>query len=296
MGLIALVGLMALPPIVIGPMIHGHVDYEAVATPEEFGLAAEKVRLTARDGVSIVAYDIFRPDPKAVVIFISGIQNPSVTAFFGHARMLHEHGYASVLYEMRSHGESEGDLIGLGYHEWMDTEAVVEYIRAQERYAGVPIVVFGLSMGGAVAINSTGQIPEIDGLITLSAYSSFADVFADQMIRMGAGKALASIGRMFASAYLLLVYGFDVRDMVPVKQIERLGDRPALLIHSTEDTQVPFSSLTRLIERAPDHVETWTRPGDFHMITNDFRNPRNDPEYAGRILGFLERHFGGERD
>lgn len=284
--------LVAVPPVMIGSMIHGHVDFGTVYPAEEFGLAAEKVTLETMDGVRIVAYDVDHPEPKAVVIFISGIQNPSVTAFFGHARMLREHGYASVLYEMRAHGESQGDVVSLGYKEWMDTRAVVDYITAQERYAGVPIVVFGLSMGGAVAINSIANLPEIGGLIALSAYSSFADVFADQMLRLGAGTLLAAIERVIASVYL--AHKFDSSDMVPIKQIERLGDRPALLIHSEEDTQVPYASFTRLVERAPGHVETWTRPGNAHMIARDFLDPRNDEEYAERILGFLERHFGGQ--
>lgn len=293
LGVIFAAILLAAPPVMIGSMIDGHVDFSTVYTAEEFGLVADKVTLETTDGVRLVAYDVYHPEPKAVVIFISGIQNPSVTAFFGHARMLQEHGYASVLYEMRAHGESEGDVVGLGYKEWMDTRAVVDYIIGQERYEGVPIVVFGLSMGGAVAINSIANIPEIDGLVALSAYSSFADVFADQMVRLGAGWVLATVERAVAWTYLALKFGWESRDMTPIIQIEKLGDRPALLIHSTDDTQVPYPSFTRLVKRAPGHVETWTRSGDLHMITSDFLDPRNDREYAERILEFLERHFGG---
>lgn len=292
LGVVVVGALAAIPAVVIGPMINGHVTFRTVHSPEEYGLAAEKVILETADGLRIVAYDVYRPDPKAVVIFISGIQSPSVTAFFGHARMLWEQGYASVLYEMRAHGESEGDRVALGYEEWRDIKAVVDYIRSQEKYNGVPIVVFGLSMGGAVAINSIAQIPEIDGLIALSAYSSFADLFADQMLRMGAGEVFAALERPFAALYLMAEFGFASRHMTPAQQIAKLGDRPALLIHSTEDSQVPYANFERLVQRAPDHVETWVREGDRHMITDDYADPRNDAEYAERILSFLERHFG----
>lgn len=292
LGLCALAVLIAIPPLVLGPMINGHVDFTTITSAEAYGLVADKVTLRTMDGIDIVAYDVYREDPKAVIVFISGIHNPSVTAFFGHARMLWEHGYASVLYEMRAHGESEGDVVALGFEEWKDTQAVVEYIQSQEKYADVPIVVFGMSMGGAVAINSIGKIQDIDGVIALSAYSSFTDVFADQMINMGAGEILAWLERPFVTAYLMFKYGVVSLEMTPAKQIENLGGRPALIVHSTQDSQVPYASFERLVARAPEHVETWVRSGDHHMIAHDFTEPRNDPEYAERILSFLERHFG----
>ena len=37
---------------------------------------------------------------------------------------------------------------------------------------GVPIVIQGVSMGGAIAINAFGQLEDIDGLIAASAYSN----------------------------------------------------------------------------------------------------------------------------
>jgi fermentation-respiration switch protein FrsA (DUF1100 family) len=80
--------------------------------------------------------------------------------------------------------------------------------------------------------------------------------------------------------------------MTPIDQIASLGNRPALLVHSREDSQIPFASFERLLSKAPAHVEFWVREGDAHMICGDYVDPRNDPEYAERILSFLKRHFG----
>ena len=82
---------------------------------------------------------------------------------------------------MRAHGESDGGMIWLGYKEFLDTRAIVQHRKAKPAYNNVPIVVFGLSMGGATAINSIGEIPEIDGLISLSAYSSVEDYLYEDM-------------------------------------------------------------------------------------------------------------------
>lgn len=291
---LAVVALAALPPAITEPVISRRVDFGRIYSAEEFGLTARRLHLTTEDGLRIAAYEVEQPDPKAVLIFLSGIQGPTVTAFFGHARWLADHGYASLLVEMRAHGESEGDRISLGYEEHLDVRAAVDYILSSPKYDGVPIVAYGLSMGAATAIAAAGLIPEIDGLVSLSAYSSWPDVFVDNMVRMGAPAWLAALERPFVEGYCILKFGLEGSRVTPKSEIRRLGRRPALLIHSTGDSDVPYGSFERLVASAPAHVETWVREGDHHMIAADFLEPERDQEYAGTVLGFLERHFGRE--
>lgn len=281
-----------IPPLVVGSMVNRHVAFNQTWTGEEHGLNPNRLELRTADGLNVVAYEVATEQPKAVVIFLSGIHNPSVTAFFGHARMLLDQGYASILLEMRAHGESEGEVIALGFAEYRDVQAVVDYIKGNGRYPHTPIVIYGLSMGGATAINAIGQIPEIDGLISLSAYSAWDEVFVDNM---GLPEPLASLQRPFVRLYTSLKYGLGTRHITPRNQIQKLGDRPALLIHSTADSQVPFANFERLTAVAPAHVESWRREGDLHFIVQpgSFLNPEEDAEYAGRILQFLAQHFGG---
>lgn len=290
---LALLGvLVAIPPLVMGDMINLHVQFGTIYKAEDFGLEARELTLQTTDGYSISAFEVEAQDPKGMIIFISGIHNPSVTALFGHARMFREHGYASVLYDMRAHGESEGDVISLGHLEPLDTKAVVDYIKTRESYKDLPIVVYGLSMGGAVAINSIGQTPEISGLVSISAYSSWEDVFMENMLAMGAPALLARIQRPFVKLYTLYKFGIKTANIYPKKQIQNLMDRPALIMHSTGDSQVHFANFERIMEEAPEHVETWIRQGDHHMMSTDFLYPENDPEYAQRVLDFFAQNFG----
>jgi uncharacterized protein len=289
--LVALVVFALIPPLIIGDMVNQHVAFGETWTAEDYDLRAERLTLTTEDGLNVVAYEVYVEDPHAVVIYLSGIHNPSVTAFFGHARMLHDRGYAAVLLEMRAHGESEGDVIALGYEEYLDVQAAVDYIQGGGRYEDTPIVVHGLSMGGAVAINATGQIPEIDGLISMSAYSSWADVFVDNM---GLPEPFASVQRPFVRLYTSLKYGPAQRHIIPKRQIQSLGDRPAFIIHARADSQVPYPNFERIVANAPAHIETWVREGDLHFIVEPglFLTPEEDTEYADQIMGFLDRHFG----
>jgi alpha/beta superfamily hydrolase len=99
----------------------------------------------------------------------------------GHARLFREMGFATVFFDMRAHGASEGNIICMGYKEHLDTKAVVKYIKAKQEYCNIPLIIMGLSLGASTAIISAGEIPEIDGLISLSAFSSWEDIFCDKM-------------------------------------------------------------------------------------------------------------------
>ncbi|MFU8888393.1 MAG: alpha/beta hydrolase [Trueperaceae bacterium] len=283
--------LAAIPPLITNPMVDGHVAFDRVWAADDHAMTAERVTLTTSDGIDVVAHLVPVEAPKAVAVFLSGIHRPSVTAFFGHAAMLREQGYAALLVEMRAHGESGGTRIALGFEEPRDVQAAVAYLRAHPDYREAPIVAFGLSLGGATAINAAGLTPDIAAIVSLSAFSSWDEVFVDNM---GAPEPLATLQRAFVRLYTGLKYGFDLRHVVPKRQIANLGDRPALLMHSRGDTQIPFASFERLVAAAPPHVETWVRDGDLHLIVEDgaFLRPLEDPAYAVRVIAFLEAHFG----
>jgi hypothetical protein len=292
-GVVVLVFIAVLtyvPHMIIKDMVNMHVSFSQTFDADDFGLESQKLMLETEDKLHVAAYYVEADDPKGSVIFLSGIHNPSVTAFYGHARWMRELGYDSYLLEMRAHGESEGDVIALGYEETMDVDAVVSHIVEGGEMKQKPIIVFGLSMGGSVAINAIGNNDDIDGVVSLSAYSAFEDNFADNMLMMGAPKAYVALQRPFVKLYTNMKYGWDAGSLSPKIQIERLGDRPALLIHSKGDDQVPIENLQRILDKAPEHVLYWEKEGNHHMILEgeDFLKPWGDREYAERIENFLE--------
>ena len=208
--------------------------------------------------------------------------------------MMMDNGYSSLLIELRAHGDSEGQKIGLGMDEYLDVKAGVNFLKSNEIYKDLPIIIFGVSMGGATAINSIGQIEDIDGLISLSAYSTWADVFCDNMVELGVPRFIAELEKPFVWLYLCFDYGFDKIGINPLNEIKKLDGRPALLMHSKEDSQVPYESYERLIESAEEEVSSYIREGNYHFITYDgySNKPWADKEYSGVILDFLDENFG----
>ena len=296
---ISIVFLIMIPIIVINPMINQHVEFGKIYTAEDFDLNSEDFVLKTPDGINLQCYLVKASQiegydlSKGSIIFLSGIHNPSVTAFFGHAEWLRKLGYDCYLLEVRAHGLSSGNQIGLGYTETLDVDTVVQYIIDQGNTIDQAIIIFGLSMGGAIAINSIGLNDKIDGVISLSAYSSFDETFTDIMHIMGAPKFYTVIQKPFVKFYTTFKFGYTNAHKRPVEQIKNLRNRPALLLHSTEDDQVPYSNFIRLTKNMSENMHTYTKQGNHHFILEykDFLNPTNDTEYKELIENFLNKYF-----
>ncbi len=294
------ISLLAVPPIIVHLVTKGHVDYgvikdhplQKIYTSSDFGLTSKDMMLTTEDGYEVWVSEVTVAKPKAIIIYLSGICQPSVTYFYGHSKWMKSEGYASFLLEVRGHGNSSGNRVCLGYEEVADVKAVVTYIKQQEHYRDVPIVIHGVSMGGAIAINSFGQLKEISGLIAMSAYSSFEDVIADTMEQYYIPGFIRSIEKQLIRISLKSVFGDKVDEIKPIRQVDNIGERPVLFIASVNDTQVSSENMNRLLKEAPGQCESWLRDSDvaghFIILNNDIENVCLDTGYCEKILSFLE--------
>lgn len=292
--------LLAVPPIVVHFTTYGHVDYGVIEdhplqkmyTASDFDLTSNDMMLTTQDNYSVWVSEVSAENPKAVIIYLSGIRQPSVTYFYGHAKWMQENGYASFLLEVRGHGHSSGDRVCLGYEEVNDVRAVVDYIKQQDCYTDVPIVIHGVSMGGSIAVNAFGQIDDIAGLIAMSVYSSFEDVMVETMRQYHIPGFICEIEKPLIRLSLRAVFGNKVDELKPIKQVENIGERPALFIASANDTEVLPDNMERLLEAAPSQCEGWLRDSDhvghFIVMNHDIENVDQDSEYCEKILSFLE--------
>ena len=260
----------------------------------DFGIESEQITLTTDDGLNLAAWRTYAEgdNPHGTVIIISGIQNPSVTAFFGYAEMLSAHGWDALLIEKRARSLSEGESIGLAMTEWMDVQAGVDFLDVDERAGALPIIAMGTSAGGAAVITAKAEVPRLDGVIAISAYSSFIDVYIDHVAVIGIPRFVGEVTRPFMSLHLGLRFGFSEIGRTPLNAISEFYDRPILLMHSTEDWEVPFSHFLRLESAAEDvgvQLSTFVREGDWHFVCYNLFTPSEDVEFTRAIFEFLDQ-------
>jgi fermentation-respiration switch protein FrsA (DUF1100 family) len=293
-GLIVLiVATLTVIPVMIMPNFLGQRFEQRQYVSTDFGIESERITLKTDDGLAVAAWRT-RAEAvkgKGTVVILSGIQNPSVTAFFGYAKMFSDNGWDSLLIEMRARSESEGSEIGFGMTEWRDVKAGIDFLSSDERAKDMPIVAMGTSMGAGTVIIAAGELPEIGAVISISAPSDITSLFADNM-----PKALGILDIPFLKAYLGFHFGFGALKYSPVNGIAKLGERPILMMHSAGDTQVLFSNYLRLNKVAKKkgiHTTSFIREGDEHFICYDeyMGSPAGDMEFSQTILNFLADNF-----
>ena len=295
--LVLFVALLVATPFIVMPMMLGQrFEQEQFDSLNFFDIPSERITLKTDDSLSIVAWRTRAEDSKGTVIILSGIENPSVTAFFGYSKMLADNGWDTLLIEMRARSESEGAETGFGMTEWLDVKAGVDFLSNNTDMGELPIVAMGTSMGGATVIIAAGELPEIDAVISISAFSSFSSMFVDYMSMSGIPKVISVLDTPFVNMYLGFHFGFGTLNYSPIKSITKLGERPILLMHSTEDTRVPYSHFETLLKEANKNnidISTFTREGDNHFMCYEkhFYTPTADTEFSKAVLDFLNANF-----
>lgn len=290
-------GALIATPLYMMPMFLGQRFEQRQYISTDYGIESERVALTTDDGLNLAAWRTRAATNKGTIIILSGIQNPSVTAFFGYAKMFADNGWDALLIEMRARSLSEGDEIGLGLTEWRDVKAGVDFLLQDTSAKDLPIVAMGTSMGGGTVITAAGEIPQIDAVISLSAFSAIDDLIADFMTSADIPRAFAIADVPFVVGYIGLHYGFDALQYTPLNGIAKLGTRPILMMHSTNDTQVPYRQFEKLYAAAQKNnidVTTFIREGDEHFICYEdyVFAPAEDTAFSGAILDFLVKKFG----
>jgi len=271
-----------------------------------YGIESERITLTTSDGLNLAAwrtfaaaavdddsYDTASPAPRGTVIILSGIQDPSVTAFFGYSQMLAEHGWDTLLIEKRARSLSEGESIGLGFTEWKDVQAGVEYLDNDARAGHLPIIAMGTSAGAATVLIAGAELPRIDGIISISAYGDFICAYVDVVNRIGVPRFIADASRPIMQWNLARHFGEDEVQRTPLNAMGNLTARPVLLMQSTEDWQVTFEQFENLRDKAhysDVQLSTFVREGDWHFVVYNqfFATPAHDHEFTHAIIDFLD--------
>lgn len=277
---------------VVGWLVGKHVDYNKIYDARDFGLPApDSLCLTAADGMRIFAYEICPDKPKGVIVCLSGIENPSVTAYYGHAAEFYKEGVATIMPDLRGHGKSDGNRICLAYEETQDVKAVTDYIKTKAIYKDVPVIVMGVSMGGAVAIRAFAENSDIDALVSLSAFSSVEDFMRHNRRMLLPGVTEEHLDTVIGNV-VRKTFGVNAQEASPVAALKGSNRRPVMFMHSRQDTQVPYSCYGRLVDEAGKYtadIDTMTVEGDRHFICDDFVHPAADKEYMRRLMRFVKK-------
>lgn len=205
-----------------------HPSRQLSTNPGERGYDYRDVLLDTADGVRIHAWHVTQADASVTVLFFHGNAGTIADRPLTLAR-LHEFGANVLMVDYRGYGNSEGSPDELG--TYADARAAWSYLTETARVAPADIVIYGRSLGGAVALElATRVVPR--AIIVESTFSSLADMAREH--------------------YPYLPTGLLLRFKYPnAEQIKRVR-APILVAHSDDDALIPIAQAERLFAAAPE--------------------------------------------
>lgn len=253
----------------------------AVGDPASVAQRHEAVAFRARDGVLLRGW-LFRASADRAVIVVHGRNGArSGETETGVARMLLAAGHSVLLFDLRGHGESEGERFSLGQHERHDVAAAVDHL-VSLGFRPERVALLGISMGAGTVLQAVAVRADVGPVI---ADSSFLDgrTIVDEV-----GPSVTGLPVWFNPGMLLvarLLFGVDVDAASPIAVVRAHPERPYLFINCALDKTVGPHHARALRAASPHPAsELWVAPDCGHVQA--FAKHRE--EYARRVLGFLE--------
>jgi fermentation-respiration switch protein FrsA (DUF1100 family) len=251
--------------------------------PANFELTAEAAKFRAGDGVTLRGWYIPAGDSLKTVTICSGA-NGSLDADMHVAPWLHEAGFNVLLFNWRAHGDSEGEVVTLGFDERYDLIAAVRFAKSK---GAERVGVLGFSMGGTVAIATAAVYEDVNAVVADSPFVYVLSAVAGGLIERGVPEGLSFLlARVFVITACLRTR-LNLFDIDLVRWIQRVAPRPLLLIFGEQDVVVAKSEVDVLFARAGEPKEVWRVPEAAHRNIH----VRQPEEYRRRILDFFNRHL-----
>ncbi len=214
-------------------------------TPTALGLRFEAARLRAEDGVSLDAW--YLPFEGARFTFLVCNGNAGNMAYrLDRAQLIHAQLGASVLlFDYRGYGLSAGRPDEAGTYR--DARAAHQFLVEAKRLAPASVVLFGESLGAAVATQLALERPAA-GLVLESPFSSIPDM------ARAAYPFLPPVGSLIRTRY-------DTLGKIPRLKM------PLFVLHGERDDIVPLAQGRRVFEAAPQPKRFFTIPTAGHNDT-----------------------------
>jgi fermentation-respiration switch protein FrsA (DUF1100 family) len=189
-------------------------------------LPVERLEVLTEDGVKLVSW-IIEGDSEAPWLLICHGNAGNLSEFDRplHYAGLRRLGLNLLAFDYRGYGESGGAPSEHGLYR--DAEAVYRYLRESRRIPPERIVVFGHSLGSAVAVDLVARFPAA-GVIVEGAFTSVIDrgqeLYPFIPVRWIAGSRFGSLEKVAGLSIPKLFLHANADEVIPVAHGRRLFD------------------------------------------------------------------------
>jgi len=186
-------------------------------------------------------------DSPKVIIYLCGVgRNMGDYNYLSRVAAFRQLGFSVFVFDYRGYGLSEGDFPDEA-QLYQDAQAAWNYLRFVRQIPAGDIVIYGESLGGAVALDLAVKHPDAAGLIMQSSFTSMLEAVQPRII-----------AKIFP-VHLILTERFESIAKVASLQI------PVLFIHGTADSVVSYKMSEDLYAAAPQPKQLFLIPDADHV-------------------------------
>jgi hypothetical protein len=206
-----------------------------------------------------------------------------------HAKLFVDNGFHVIIYDQRSHGESDTGLITFGKGEAIDLLSCVEYLKTKPNINIDKLGALGFSLGsgGLVYAAASSEKSIFKAIVLEGAYANSYDTGLF-MLQNRFGKIVGYlIGVMFFTIGTKIMSLGKFYHSKPYKYIGDIKNTPIMIVRGENDYMVPKYSSERLINAITTTKYIWINEGGNH--TDSF--VIYPEEYKARVLEFLNKYL-----
>ncbi|MFH1541011.1 MAG: alpha/beta hydrolase [Elusimicrobiota bacterium] len=253
--------------------------------PANFNLNFENITFQTVDDININGCFVYSKEKSDKTIIICHGWGANLADVLPSTVFLLKKNFNLLYFDFRNHGKSSGNVSSFGKLESIDVTTIIEYLTKEKPNFSKKIGIYGISMGGSVAILAVAQNEKISAVVVDSPFSSFNYIVARyaKLFYKIPKYPLVPITFLFVKMRL----GFDPNDFSAIRYVEKISPRPIFFIHGANDKRIPVSEGKKLYDMADSPKEFWQV-----VDANHIESYSKDPfEYEKRVGEFFRRYL-----
>jgi hypothetical protein len=251
---------------------------------ERMDATKEDFNVRAPNGMEMRGWKVRPASPNSDWVLLFHGVSDNRTGVLNDAEFLLRHGYSVVMTDSRAHGESGGDMATYGWKERYDAIVITDALYSAEKVHH--LYALGVSMGAAIALQSTAVDPRIERVVAEDPFASLREVSYDYAGLHAAawlGKTVFRLAPLMATHSVEKEGGFKPDDVF-LEKAAALRPFPVLLVCGTRDHTIPCRHAQRIYEAARGPKELWIVEGAQHASALG----HSPLDYERQVISFLE--------
>ncbi len=202
-----------------------------------------------------------------------------MTSHFLSLVWLVDHGYDLFTYDYRGYGQTKGDPTPSVVNQ--DSVKVIQYVLDYCKKKKKKLIIYGQSLGGAVAMRALNDVPEKSEIILVMIDGSFA--------------SYRQVAKSILSKQLILPLPFILSWFVsnsysPADYISKITPIPMIIVHGTDDNIVPFENGKEVFRLAEQPKQFWEIRGAGHVDWMNFGRAKNAKKFVSLLNDMVDQY------